>query len=41
MKRDYGKYLDKVVFMPKVNLDEEDAIQKLNDYPSGIETGGY
>lgn len=32
VKRDYGKYLDKVVFMPKVNLDEEDAIQKLNDY---------
>lgn len=29
VKRDYGKYLDKVVFMPKVNLDEEDAIQKL------------
>lgn len=32
VKRDYGKYLDKVVFMPKVNLDEKDAIQKLNDY---------
>ena len=32
VKRDYGKYLDKVVFMPKVNLDDKDAIQKLNDY---------
>lgn len=32
VKRDYGKYLDKVVFMPKVNLDGEDAIRKLNDY---------
>lgn len=32
VKRDYGKYLDKVVFMPKVNLDDTDAIQKLNDY---------
>ena len=25
-------YLDKVIFMPKVNLDDKDAIQKLNDY---------
>ena len=32
VKRDYGKYLDKVVFMPKVNLDDKDALQKLNDY---------
>lgn len=32
VKRQYGKYLDKVIFMPKVNLDESDAIQKLNDY---------
>lgn len=32
VKRKYGKYLDKVVFMPKVNLDEKDAIEKLNDY---------
>lgn len=32
VKRDYGKYLDKVVFMPKVNLDDKDATQKLNDY---------
>lgn len=32
VKRKYGKYLDKVVFMPKVNLDEKNAIEKLNDY---------
>ena len=32
VQRDYGKYLDKVIFMPKVNLDDKDAIQKLNDY---------
>lgn len=32
VKRKYEKYLDKVVFMPKVNLDEKDAIEKLNDY---------
>lgn len=32
VKRKYGKYLDKVVFMPKVNLDEKDAIEKLNNY---------
>lgn len=32
VKRDYGKYLDKVIFMPKVNLDDKNAIVKLNDY---------
>lgn len=42
VKRDYGKYLDKVIFMPKVNLDDKDAIRKLNDYlrvlkPAAIE----
>ncbi len=28
----YGHYLDKIIFMPKVNLDDEKAILKLNDY---------
>lgn len=42
VKRDYGKYLDRVIFMPKVNLDDKDAIEKLNDYlriltPAAIE----
>lgn len=32
VKKQYAKYLDKVIFMPKVNLDEPDAIQKLDDY---------
>lgn len=32
VKRDYGKYLDKVIFMPKVNLDDPEALSKLNDY---------
>lgn len=32
VKKQYGNYLNKVIFMPKVNLDEPDAIQKLNDY---------
>lgn len=32
VQRDYGEYLDKVIFMPKVNLDDKDAISKLNDY---------
>lgn len=32
VKRDYGKYLDEVIFMPKVNLDNKNAIQQLNDY---------
>lgn len=32
VKREYGKYLDEVIFMPKVNLDSPNAIKKLNDY---------
>ena len=32
VKQKYGKYLDRVIFMPKVNLDALNAIQKLNDY---------
>lgn len=31
MKR-YGQYLDKVIFMPKVDLDDEQALAKLHDY---------
>jgi hypothetical protein len=34
VKRIYGKYLDKVIFMPKVNLDNKDAAKKLNNYLS-------
>lgn len=42
VKKQYGKYLDKVVFMPKVNLDAPDAMQKLDNYlailrPAAIE----
>ena len=32
VKRDFGHYLDKVVFMPKVDLDDPLALNKLNDY---------
>lgn len=32
VKRLYGKYLGRIIFMPKVNLDKEDAIGKLEDY---------
>lgn len=32
VKRSYGQYLDKVVFMPKVDLDDPLAMMKLNDY---------
>lgn len=42
VKRNYGKYLDKVVFMPKIDLDDPEALSKLNDYltilnPAAIE----
>lgn len=32
VKERYSEYLDKVIFMPKVNLDNPNAIQKLRDY---------
>lgn len=32
VKRDYGQYLDQVIFMPKVDLDDEQALDKLDDY---------
>ena len=34
VKREYGKYSHKVVFMPKVDLDDPEALKKLNDYLS-------
>lgn len=42
VKQKYGDYLDKLIFMPKVNLDDKEAISKLNDYltvlkPAAIE----
>ena len=32
VKKNYGKYLKKVVFMPKINLDDKNAMQRLDDY---------
>ena len=32
VNRLYGRYLDKVLFMPKVNLDDKDALKKISDY---------
>ena len=32
VNEDFNRYLDKVMFMPVINLDKEDAIQKTNEY---------
>ena len=32
VKEKYGKYLDKVIYMPVVKLDKKDAIAKIKDY---------
>ena len=32
VKREFGQYLDKVIFMPIVNLDKKDALQQIDDY---------
>ncbi len=32
VKKEFGKYLDKIIFMPVVDLDKEDAMSKVEDY---------
>lgn len=32
VKKEFGKYLDKIIFMPVVDLDKEDAMSKIEDY---------
>ena len=34
VQKKYGSFLDEVIFMPKVNLDDKNALDKLNDYLS-------
>lgn len=36
VKREFGKYLDKVLFMPIVNLDQKDAVQQIQNYLDGL-----
>jgi glycerophosphoryl diester phosphodiesterase len=32
VRKDFGRYLDKVIFMPVINLDKEDALAMIDDY---------
>lgn len=32
VKRDFGKYLDKILYMPIVHIDEPEAIQKIKEF---------
>ncbi|WP_042368067.1 glycerophosphodiester phosphodiesterase family protein [Bacteroides neonati] len=36
VKREFGRYLDKVLFMPIVDLDQPDAMQQIHDYLKGL-----
>jgi len=36
VKREFGKYLDKVLFMPIVNLDTPEAIQQIQNYMENL-----
>lgn len=36
VKREFGKYLDKVLFMPIVDLDGKDALQQIQNYLDGL-----
>lgn len=36
VKREFGKYLEKVLFMPIVDLDQKDAVQQIENYQKGL-----
>lgn len=36
VKKEFGKYLDEVLFMPIVNLDKPDALQQIKSYVEGL-----
>lgn len=36
VKKEFGKYLDEVLFMPIVNLDKPDALQQIKNYVEGL-----
>lgn len=36
VKKEFGKYLDKVIFMPVINLDKANAQQMIEDYMKNI-----
>lgn len=36
VKREFGRYLDKVLFMPIVDLDQPDAMKQIQDYLKGL-----
>lgn len=36
VKREFGKYLDKVLFMPIVDLDQKEAVQQIQNYLDGL-----
>lgn len=36
VKREFGKYLDKVLFMPIVDLDQKGAVQQIENYLKGL-----
>lgn len=41
VKREFGKYLDKVLFMPIVNLDQKDAVQQIQNYLDGLHSVAF
>jgi acetyl esterase/lipase len=41
VKEKYGKYLDKVIYMPVVNIDKKGAIDKIKDYMKILKSPAY
>ena len=37
----YGEYLDKVIYMPKIKLDNSDAVQQAEEYSSNLKSSVY
>ncbi len=41
VKEKYGRYLDKVIYMPVVNLDKDDAIDRIKNYKKILKSPAY
>ena len=41
VKKEFGKYLDKVIFMPVINLDKANAQQMIEDYMKKISSACF
>ena len=41
VKKEFGKYLDQIIFMPVINLDKPDALQRVKDYMNELSPAAF